>query len=362
MSYTEEKIYHLKDYVEYISELGKSKALKPNTPPVLWFRGERCQEWQLCPSLFRETTSAKTDNRRSLSSERVLQEELRYQHYFARNYHFLNKNPDTKLDWMELMQHHSVKTRLLDWSESMFHSLIFALECFFDEKYTAEQRIDSSPGVWIFEPIEWNRRALNILLSSDDVIDKCIKALLNYKYSEEKIKNRIKNLKSGNLDCLKVEGTEHLENIFNLSIIEKEFASLRQEELLYLLEEGELFNCLFYVLYQVYLTSKLWKRTEVMPLAIVESYHSERIRAQRGAFTIFPYYEGDEQTQSLRNVGINLEAMENMHPCNEFLHKIRICNQEEIAYEVMNAGLNSSWLYPEMPFVANTIENRRVIF
>lgn len=60
----------------------------------------------------------------------------------------------------------------------------------------------------------------------------------------------------------------------------------------------------------------------------------------------------------LRNVDIFLDAMENMGKGNQFLHKIRICNQEEIAFEVMNAGMNSSWLYPEMPVVANTIENR----
>ena len=45
-----------------------------------------------------------------------------------------------------------------------------------------------------------------------------------------------------------------------------------------------------------------------------------------------------------------------------FLHKILICNQDEVAFEIMNAGLNVSWLYPEMPVVANAIENRRIIF
>ena len=53
MSYTEEKIYHLKDYVEYVTELGKRKAVKAQTPPVLWFRGHFKQEYQLRPSLFR---------------------------------------------------------------------------------------------------------------------------------------------------------------------------------------------------------------------------------------------------------------------------------------------------------------------
>ena len=49
-----------------------------------------------------------------------------------------------------------------------------------------------------------------------------------------------------------------------------------------------------------------------MPLAVVESYHSERIRAQRGAFTIFPYYKDEKKMKRLRNVDIFLDAMENM--------------------------------------------------
>lgn len=31
-------------------------------------------------------------------------------------------------------------------------------------------------------------------------------------------------------------------------------------------------------------------------------------------------------------------------------------------FEIMNAGLNVSWLYHKMPVVSNAIENRRIIF
>ena len=130
----------------------------------------------------------------------------------------------------------------------------------------------------------------------------------------------------------------------------------------YILENGEYYYCLFYLLNQVYLTTKTWELEQVMPLAIVESYHSERIRAQKGAFTIFPYYKETSEMTNLEKVGIELDAMENMHNDSGFLHKILICNQDEVAFEIMNAGLNVSWLYPEMPVVANAIENRRIIF
>ena len=41
---------------------------------------------------------------------------------------------------------------------------------------------------------------------------------------------------------------------------------------------------------------------------------------------------------------IPLDAMEYMYKGNHFLHKIQLCNPDEIAFEIMNAGLNVSWL------------------
>ena len=33
--------------------------------------------------------------------------------YIARNYHFWEKEPQTNVEWFEVMQHHGVKTRML---------------------------------------------------------------------------------------------------------------------------------------------------------------------------------------------------------------------------------------------------------
>lgn len=99
---------------------------------------------------------------------------------------------------------------------------------------------------------------------------------------------------------------------------------------------------------------------DLMPVSIIESYHSERIRAQKGAFSIFPYYKEDKTFKSAKKMGIYLDAMENMHQGNMHLQKILLCDPDKIAFEVMNAGLNVTWLYPEMPVVANAIEQRKI--
>ena len=112
------------------------------------------------------------------SSCRAVEEELRRQHYIAKNYHFLSKKPESHLGWMEVMQHHGVKTRILDWSESMIHSLIFALECFFNNKeYRVQDRLESSPCVWIFEPIKWNTIVLEEIVKNKKLLESCILSL-----------------------------------------------------------------------------------------------------------------------------------------------------------------------------------------
>ena len=44
------------------------------------------------------------------------------------------------MEWLEVMQHHQVNTRVLDWSESSIHSLIFAVEAFFDAGRFADKK------------------------------------------------------------------------------------------------------------------------------------------------------------------------------------------------------------------------------
>ena len=160
MAFTEEKVYSFHEYMERLEEIGNQSILKPNTPPVLWARGHRISDWNLYPTLFRNVKLDPILGRNS-GSGRAVEEEVRRQNYIAKNYHFFQKDPENDLEWKEVMQHHGVKTRMLDWSESMLHPLIFALECFFNEKeFRTNERLQSSPCVWVLQPVEWNREAL----------------------------------------------------------------------------------------------------------------------------------------------------------------------------------------------------------
>lgn len=361
MAIHEIQVYHFHEFIEVVGDIGRTQNPSSNKPSLLWARGHRRRDWNLRPTLFRDIALSPISGVAN-SSKRALEEELRKEHYIAKNYHFIEKELKTSLEWMEVMQHHGVKTRLLDWSESILHSLTFALECFLDnEKYHSDERINSSPCVWIMKPIEWNMQALELILNNDNLIQTILDSNSGLRQPQKNnIKRRINDLKSNFRTYMDIQSAQHLKGIFNLSSILSDTEAMRSKKFNQYIEQGDLYNGLFFLILNIYLSSNLQEIRDVMPLAIVESYHSERIKAQRGAFTIFPYYKENAQYASASKLGIPLDAMEYMSNCNQNLYKILLCNPEEIAYEIMNAGLNVSWLYPEMPVVANAIEKREI--
>jgi hypothetical protein len=101
-----------------------------------WFRGHRCSDWPLLPSAYRYERDA------GVGSEFYNEAEL-LDMFKRRAPRYLDHQPSSHWEWVSLMQHHGLPTRLLDWTESALVALHFAIR---------ESTADEDAAVWAMNP------------------------------------------------------------------------------------------------------------------------------------------------------------------------------------------------------------------
>ena len=315
----------------------------------LWFRGVEQSGYKLLPSAFRECERQQLFAPGSYNAVR-LAEDVRYQHFSAKTYHQISDRPEHLIEWQEIMQHHLLPTRLMDWSENSILALLFAMEAYItteNDLNWQNKRLLGSPCVWILNPAELNSKVYDCL-SDEALIWQLVDDIMpNAKSScsGQKLVFTISSLMKHKsvYGQLTQRNMMHIDSILSLSAIE----SMRRsagDRLRNLLETGG-FNPYYYLLSRVYIDGVVIKDKKLPPIAEIHPYHSERIRAQKGIFTVHPFHE----TYAV--------PMELLDDCSDVLFKIRITNPGQIARELLHAGYRRSTLYPEMEYVAKDIRS-----
>jgi hypothetical protein len=126
--YKDQRIYAIAQFLE---------ALKPRqklSQPI-WYRGQENAAWGLAPTIARFGG--------------VVAESPLITRFKQNALALLSSRPESEWEWLFVMRHHGVPTRLLDWSENPLVGLYFAVH--------GKPNLDGS--LWNLLPIELNRLA-----------------------------------------------------------------------------------------------------------------------------------------------------------------------------------------------------------
>jgi len=130
MKYEDREVRSLADLIQFLKA-----DLQPGR--VTWFRGQRDASWDLEPNIKRHGGA---------EAERAL-----FKRFKQNAFSHVPSRPSSEWEWLFVMQHHGLPTRLLDWTESALIGLYFALD---GENPGNPQ---ATAALWAMDPIGLNQ-------------------------------------------------------------------------------------------------------------------------------------------------------------------------------------------------------------
>jgi hypothetical protein len=140
-----------------------------STVDVPWYRGCSKESYDLLPKVARSSAGPR-------KFADVQPRELRmFREFRERAKSLLVESEPNDWDVMFYMQHYGVPTRLLDWSESPFVALFFALK-------PRKGGYTEDPVVWMCDPEAWNSSLMPFSDDEDRVLDKNHRRMSDYAF------------------------------------------------------------------------------------------------------------------------------------------------------------------------------------
>src|ERR1017187_9173617 len=152
----------LEEYVSAVEKLGSRQG------GHLWFRGCGRTSHPLVPSLYRH-------KRRKAIDDILLMEKELLARFRQRSIPFTSRSPSDEWEWLFLMQHYGVPTRLLDWTESPLMALFFAVtQAPHSIGKSGHPVFGGDACIWLLDPEQWNKHSVDVksfpgsVLTTDD--------------------------------------------------------------------------------------------------------------------------------------------------------------------------------------------------
>lgn len=120
-----------------------------NWYPTTWFRGHGNADWKLEPGWYRLGSRGEGLGEKWYSEQELM---MQFKLLAPRYVHNVQILPSTDWEWLFLMQHYGLPTRLLDWTKSALIGLYFALR---------DNKGKSDAAVWMLNPWWLNKQSLS---------------------------------------------------------------------------------------------------------------------------------------------------------------------------------------------------------
>jgi FRG domain len=151
-------IRSLEEYISFVERLRNARR------GPLWYRGCGRASHQLKPSLYRHQGSKTIEELMNL-------EKLLLARFQQRSIPFHSRSISDPWEWLFLMQHYGVPTRMLDWSESPLMALFFAATSAAHRLgFSGKPVFSGDAAIWMFDPTSWNKKAVDLKSFAGEVL------------------------------------------------------------------------------------------------------------------------------------------------------------------------------------------------
>lgn len=322
--YKADDIKNLSDAIdEAVKNLKKSCEIvlgKGDYP--IWYRGQQSSNYILLPSIMRKykNKKAKVAEPKTFSLVNMIRKE--YEEFRFRadgTSETIDRAAYSYSDYIALMQHYSVASNFLDWTEDALSSLYFALEGFLDDQ---KNKVAEDAALYLFSPALYNEARIRMLKECEKFQD-CRTPL-----EKDILANR-----QGGIPNLSVDYNEKLYRMYLLGA--EEYGNNN-----YIKFDGEREDKMFFYL----------------PVAIYTSRLNKRIQAQYGTFLAYNIYTSPDANDEFSYMSLEriqeryLELAKDEKNVYPFLYKIEIreSSRAKLADWVSAFGMSKERCYPEL--------------
>ncbi|MCH7835621.1 MAG: FRG domain-containing protein [Chloroflexi bacterium] len=137
------------------------ESIRGDSP--LWYRGCGKSSYPLLPTLYRHPVIHEI-------ADLIGMETAILSHFKQRSVPYLTRNLPNDWEFLFLMQHFGVPTRLLDWTENPFIALYFAITSAPSSFGSEGTEFLEDAALWMINPVSWNRHVLQYLSFAGGVL------------------------------------------------------------------------------------------------------------------------------------------------------------------------------------------------